>query len=181
MNINLNRTLRNKIIQTTEIQAIYAISLQTTRNTSHSYCALSPQPEVKPFLLLFGGPWLVVWVKSLGQVPRITPGMYNTLNWMQWFNAKIWITCVKGSPPYKGNSSSPWLAPWTFCVWHLPCKPPSFAPLWIFLLYCSGTQREGEMELGCMYHTWPKANLEPYCFQCYFFYNPYIERSGTPT
>lgn len=146
MNINLNRTLRNKTIQTTEIQAIYAISLQTTKNTSLSYCALSPQPEVKPFLLLFDGPCLVVWVKSLGQVPRITPGMYNTLNWMQWFNAKIWLTYVTVSPPYKGNSSSPWLAPWTFFVWHLPCKPPklcSIVNLPPLLLRYSKGRRDG--------------------------------------
>lgn len=81
---------------------------------------MSPQAEVKPFLLLFSGPCLVVWIKSLAQVPRITLSMHNTLNRMHWLNAKIWLTYVKVSPPYKCDQSGPWLAPWT-----LMCSTPS--------------------------------------------------------
>lgn len=51
-------------MQTTEIQAIYAIPLQNTKYTSHSYRALPPQPEVKLFLLLFGGLCLLCESKS---------------------------------------------------------------------------------------------------------------------
>lgn len=154
-------------------------TFKNTKYTSHSYCALSPQPEIKPFLLLFGGPCLVLWVKSLDEIPRISPGIYNALKWMHWLNAND-ESYVKASPSYKCSSSSPRLAPWTLCL--TPSLEATWLEsLWILPLYYSGTQKEGVMELGYMSHTCPRANLEPYCFPCYFFHNPYTERPGTAT
>lgn len=151
MNINWNRTLRNKTIQTSEIQAIYAISLQ---NIPQLLCTVSTA-RGKALSAALRWP-LFNWVKSLGQVPRITPSIYNTLNWMHWLNAKIWLTYVKVSPPYKCNWSSPWLAPWT-----LMCVTPSLQAtrlciivnLTSLLLRYSKGRRDGiRMYVPCMTH-----------------------------
>lgn len=70
-------------MQTTEIQAIYAIPLQNTKYTSHSYRALPPQPEVKLFLLLFGGLCLLCESKSGSGPQSYSRYVQHTTPWSE--------------------------------------------------------------------------------------------------